>query len=360
MSEVSLPVTVSFDGLPEPVLLLDRGQIRYCNPSARAQLPGVEPGAPLPPVLGELPQEGSTHIWLRGASWTAVTWPYGRRTLVRLLRISEHGLMPDHRLPVLVQKLRVPLTALVSSSGLLEQLLTPEQLAEGGDYLARSTRAQMRLLRLMHNLELATLDPSNPPYDVRFIPTDLKGLFHEACRYLEGLSDDLRCTISVQETPGNYLVLCDDNLLMILLYNLVANAARACYPKGNLTLRLEPSGRSVLLSVEDDGPGLTELELAQLFDPTRGGDTLATAGAGLGLGVTICRKIAMLHEGSLFFTNRKPHGLRATLSLPRYTEHRDPILRSPSPVDSTNGVPLVLRELSDVLPARSFRPEDLE
>lgn len=359
MSELSLPIGVMFDHFPDPVVLLEGEQVRYGNPAALAQLPGLEVGGPVMEPLQELPRSGSGLIHWQERDWLVSVEGWAEYTLVRLSRADSSGILPDRRVPVLLQKLRQPLTALISSEELLAGLLTPEQWAQGDRYLARSTKAQLRLLRMMRSLELAALSPQEPPYGFHPEPVDLKGLVHEAYRQLTDLVQAAGCSLSLQEKPGNYYVQCDDELFLVQLYHLVSNALRATGAGGSLVLRLERTKHRAIVSVEDDGPGFTPSQLAQLFDPAQGGDTLRTAGAGLGVGVTVCQKIAQLHQGSLLFANREEGGVRAVLSLPLCAPG-EMEFHSPRPrVDTSNGFPLVLRELSDVLPERCFLPEDL-
>jgi signal transduction histidine kinase len=73
-----------------------------------------------------------------------------------------------------------------------------------------------------------------------------------------------------------------------------------------------------VLRIVDDGPGIPEPMLERVFEPffrlesSRNADT-----GGTGLGLSIARDAAQTHGGSLVLRNRSPHGLEATLRLPR-------------------------------------------
>ena len=72
------------------------------------------------------------------------------------------------------------------------------------------------------------------------------------------------------------------------------------------------------LRVLDEGPGIPEVSLEQVFEPffrLESSRNSATGGTGLGLG--IARDIAQAHGGSLTLRNREPRGLEAVLRLPR-------------------------------------------
>lgn len=360
MSDLLLPIGVSFDRAPEPVLLTGDNQIRYCNPAAATLFPSLEPGSPIPTGLDALEADSSTVFTAGGRSWSVLAWSWEAGLLIRLTPLDAETLFPDHRLPVLSQKLRGPMTALISAERLVEHTLTADQQHQARRYLARSNRAQLRMLRMLRSLELAALADGKPPYDFYPQLLDLKGLCQDALRQMEALVQAAGCSIAFQAASGNLLAYCDDNLMEILLYHLVSNAINATGPGGHLLLRLECRKKQLLLSVEDDGPGLTPQQLAALFQPAQQSSSLREAGSrGLGLGITVCRKIARLHEGSVLFANRPGRGLRATVSLPLAKPNPVLPICSPRMVDSSNGVSLVLRELSDVLPEECFLPEDL-
>jgi signal transduction histidine kinase len=107
------------------------------------------------------------------------------------------------------------------------------------------------------------------------------------------------------------------SLLKRCLGNLVDNAFAY---GGSAALRVEDSDEQLVLHVLDDGPGIDEAQLEQVFEPfvrleaSRG---RSTGGTGLGLG--IARAIARAHGGDVVLQRRSQRGLDAVLSLPRRT-----------------------------------------
>lgn len=105
------------------------------------------------------------------------------------------------------------------------------------------------------------------------------------------------------------------SLLRRCLGNLVDNAFAY---GGSATVRLTDDAEQLVLRVQDDGPGIPEAQLAQVFEPffrLEASRSRATGGTGLGLG--IARNIARSHGGDLVLRNRSAGGLEAVLSLPR-------------------------------------------
>lgn len=86
-----------------------------------------------------------------------------------------------------------------------------------------------------------------------------------------------------------------------LLLILIADCVRRTGDGGKIVFRLRQFGRRCQLTVCDDGPGLTEEELAEAFAPRRE-DTL-TGAPDAGLGLTIAQGLARLHGGVLVLRN---------------------------------------------------------
>ncbi|HGY9624239.1 TPA: ATP-binding protein [Pseudomonas putida] len=82
-------------------------------------------------------------------------------------------------------------------------------------------------------------------------------------------------------------------------------------------LRILDSATGFVLQVDDQGPGVPEQRLEQVFEPHF---RLAGQQQGYGLGLGIARNIAHSHGGEVSLLNLRQGGLRVTLSLPRSAE----------------------------------------
>lgn len=102
------------------------------------------------------------------------------------------------------------------------------------------------------------------------------------------------------------------------LSNLVVNAYR--YGNGwiKLSSRMSADRKLVWVSVEDNGPGIEQAKMEQLFEPFTRGDT-ARGSEGTGLGLAIVKRIVSQHDGSITVNNRKQGGLNMQLSFPALT-----------------------------------------
>lgn len=127
-------------------------------------------------------------------------------------------------------------------------------------------------------------------------------------------------SILYRRTPLVFAVVCDDTVsvsvprhdLEAMISNLVSNA----HKYGETTVRVSASvdGSGVLIvTVEDDGPGIPEAERGGVTD---WGKRLDEAPPGTGFGLTIVRDIADLYAGSVTLGNSDLGGLSVTVSVP--------------------------------------------
>jgi two-component system sensor histidine kinase TctE len=101
-------------------------------------------------------------------------------------------------------------------------------------------------------------------------------------------------------------------MLAELSRNLLHNAIKHSPPGGQLAIEVRPHGGMAVLTVRDDGAGISAELRQRLFAPFAAGDVAK----GSGLGLAICKEIVMALGGSLTLDNRPGGGLDATARLP--------------------------------------------
>ena len=107
-------------------------------------------------------------------------------------------------------------------------------------------------------------------------------------------------------------------MLKRILSNLVDNALRY---GGNARVALQRCDDGVVLSVEDDGPGIPETDLERVtapferLEPSRARDR-----GGAGLGLSIVRALLDAQGGRMDLNNREPHGLLVRVVLPEFVQ----------------------------------------
>jgi signal transduction histidine kinase len=99
----------------------------------------------------------------------------------------------------------------------------------------------------------------------------------------------------------------DESLLERAFENLVRNALEAAGSSGEVSLAAANNEGTLVVTVCDDGPGLVGGEEPRKLRSTKGG---------LGIGLSLARKIVTLHDGSLSLLSRVPRGVDAVVALP--------------------------------------------
>jgi nitrogen fixation/metabolism regulation signal transduction histidine kinase len=123
-------------------------------------------------------------------------------------------------------------------------------------------------------------------------PLDLPALVEERIAFLKSAHPEVRYAVeAVENTPS---ALADEDLVKGILVNLLENAADAAGEGGRILARVQPLEDRVAIEVHDSGPGLSDLARKTLFQPT-----ISFKKRGMGLGLSIARKSALLSGGDI-------------------------------------------------------------
>ena len=116
--------------------------------------------------------------------------------------------------------------------------------------------------------------------------------------------------------PAGLAARADAPLLSRSLGNLVRNALRYAGDAAPIQLSARRDGENIVITVEDDGPGVPAEALARLGEPFYRPETARTRETGgVGLRLAIVRSGIAACGGEVRFENRTPHGFRAALQL---------------------------------------------
>jgi len=115
--------------------------------------------------------------------------------------------------------------------------------------------------------------------------------------------------------PAHLTVRARSLSLKRVFVNLVANAIN--YGGSALVRLSRTDDRTVIVEIEDDGPGVPAVDLSRVFEPFhRGEPSRNRETGGVGLGLPIARNIMRAHGGDVVIDNRPAGGARATVTLP--------------------------------------------
>jgi two-component system, OmpR family, sensor kinase len=211
-------------------------------------------------------------------------------------------------------ELRSPLTAL---KGEIELALRRERaVAEYRRVLESNLQEVDRLTHLAQ--DLLTLARSDAGVmQPRFQVVDVGALAATVLDRLRGKATRRNVALELHG-PGGAEGIVDRGLVEQLLWNLVDNAVKFSPPGSAVSVTVAPVRDGLEIAVADQGPGIPEAHLPQIFDRFYRVDPARTSSlaGGTGLGLAIVQAIAETHGGSVAVRNREGGGALFTVALP--------------------------------------------
>jgi signal transduction histidine kinase len=175
------------------------------------------------------------------------------------------------------------------------------------DYImSESRRLQNIAYRL---LDLATLRNSEIKHDEIAVAELFRST--EATMRINALEKKVELTWSckMDKLTG------DRDLLESLLINLVDNAVKACDPGGRVELGADWEDGNKVISVQDNGKGMTEEQLSRITEAFyRVDQSRSRRDGGAGLGLSLCEQIAFCHGAEISFSSEPGAGTIAKVT----------------------------------------------
>jgi len=179
-------------------------------------------------------------------------------------------------------QLRTPLTALRLSLDNIADGVDDEFVQED---VEQATAEVVRMSRLVNGLlVLARAEAKVTAAE----PLSLSDIVRERLSVWRPAADERGVTIALggSDVDGRPLVLTSPGHLDQVLDNVLSNALEVSPDGGTITVRIEPRADEVVLSVADEGPGMSDAEKSRAFDRFwRGQGLTGRSGSGLGLAV---------------------------------------------------------------------------
>ena len=142
---------------------------------------------------------------------------------------------------------------------------------------------------------------------------DLHALLHETLRLLEPELAPRKIKVELDLAPSLPPALIDAAQFQQVFYNLIRNAYQALpASNGRIRIRSHVNDYEYIISIEDNGSGISPEHMGALFEPFR-----TTKSSGSGLGLLIVRRIVREHGGEIAIDSQPGHGTRVIIHLPR-------------------------------------------
>jgi len=218
----------------------------------------------------------------------------------------------------IAHELKTPMTAMIGYSDALLRLdLSKEQQEKALIYIGKECR---RLTDLSAKImELVGLNNEGAVIEKKKLPVmKLVENMIEATKTIREEKQIQLIIVNEEEKNGDIVIEGDEIFLTSLLINLTDNAIKATANHGDITIRLSKES----LTVIDQGIGIPEDELQRIMDPFYMVDkSRSRRQGGTGLGLSLCRQIAMRHNMELKIESRQGEGTSAALIFPAGITH---------------------------------------
>ena len=209
--------------------------------------------------------------------------------------------------------LRTPLMSIAGNAGAL--LSNEKRYSEETRhrFYADIYEDSLWLTDLVENL-LASTRLEGDSADLRLSGELIEDIFAEAAAHVH---PDAGHTVTSEPLSEMLMVRADSRLIVQVLVNLIGNALKYTPPGSSVRLSAERRGAEAVISVADDGPGISPEEKEKVFDMFYVGNNPASAGRkSLGLGLALCRSIVNAHGGRIWVEDNDPHGAVFSFTLP--------------------------------------------
>ena len=185
-----------------------------------------------------------------------------------------------------------------------------------------TARAEIQRLDQILKQFLHAVRPTAPHRERR----DLHVILNDTLRLLEPELAAREISVQLDLAESMPPATIDPGQFQQVFYNLIRNAyqAIAC-EKGRITIRTRVSDFEYIISIEDNGTGISPEHMGAIFEPYR-----TTKSSGSGLGLLIVRRIIREHGGEIAIESEEGQGTRVLIHLP----HSERPVRLLGPPDS--------------------------
>jgi signal transduction histidine kinase/ActR/RegA family two-component response regulator len=229
-------------------------------------------------------------------------------------REQQANRLKDEFLATLSHELRTPLNAIVGWVHLLRRgQLPPEEARRALERIDRNAHAQARLVQDL--LDVSRITSGKLLLDIREM--DLAAVALNAIDACRPAAEARQVSLAAQ-LAGAFPTMGDPDRLQQVLWNLITNAVRFTPANGSVTVSIARTGETDTIDVRDTGAGIEPQFIPFMFEPFRQADAASTrAHGGLGLGLTIVRRLTEMHGGTVSVASEGAgKGATLTVTLP--------------------------------------------
>ncbi len=204
-------------------------------------------------------------------------------------------------------ELLTPLTVIQGNlEGMLDGVYPADEANLRG--ILEETNVLSRLLEDLRTLALA----ESGALQLQKEPTEILPFLHDVTSVFQAQAASAGVTITVDAVGELPTLQIDPRRMRQVLSNLLANDLRYSPPGGAIRLKCGVEGNSIVISVQDEGPGIPTADLEHVFERFY----KSTDSGGMGLGLAIAKQLVEAHGGQISAENAPTRGTIFRIMLP--------------------------------------------
>jgi PAS domain S-box-containing protein len=233
-----------------------------------------------------------------------------------LAELQQADRRKDEFLAMLAHELRNPLAPILNGVDVLERLGQGHE-DVAGEFRTIIARQARHMKRLLDDL-LDVSRVSQGKIQLHKERLDLSALLQQAVEASRPAVVEKRHTLSLTLAPEPLVLEADPTRMIQVFANLINNAAKYTDPGGHIAVTSAAEDGEAIVSVRDDGMGMTRELLTRAFDLfVQGTRSVDRAQGGLGIGLTLVRTLVRMHGGSVRASSEGPgRGSELVVRLP--------------------------------------------
>lgn len=223
--------------------------------------------------------------------------------------------LKDEFLATLSHELRTPLNVISGRAQMLRAVADdPQRVLQMAEAITRNSEMLRRLVEDLLDVSRMTVGG----VQLRWESIDLVALLEHVAAGIQPTADTKGIRLTVAAAPQLPPVRGDQIRLQQVVWNVLTNAVKFTPAGGDIQVRVQHDDDHLVLTVADSGQGIDPAFLPHVFDMFRQAEpTLNRAHGGLGLGLSIVRRLVELHGGRVSAASGGiGHGTTLTVALP--------------------------------------------
>lgn len=218
-------------------------------------------------------------------------------------------------------ELRTPLNAIIGFSDMMRSRLfgpLPSKYAEYADLIHDSGQHMLDLIGDV--LDLSKLEAGR--YELNYDTFDAADVIRSSVKMIQPSADSAEVAIDVNlDLDQALLIQADRRAVRQILLNLLSNAVKFSEKGTHVDVDAQAIDGDLELTVSDQGIGMTEEELAKIGAPyVQGEGGKLAVERGTGLGLSLVKSLAALHNGKTDIMSKPGDGTRVKITLPLQAE----------------------------------------